>query len=148
MCLKFQLTSMSTRPTVAMAMCWASARILTVSTPAATYASASFLGLGIKLERLDVRLGHGGKSLADLGRCRGELLHRQGRQDEDTFTSDEGIHEPDGVLGELVVHAATQDRRVRVDPQLHSRILSKVIVSMCLILPRTALTPRSCPPNA
>ena len=70
-----------------------------------------------------MRLGHGGKSLADLGWYRGKLLHRQGGEDEETLTSDEGIHDPDRVLGELVDHAATQHRGVRVDPQLQSRIL-------------------------
>jgi len=68
-----------------------------------------FLGLGIQLERLDVRLGHGGKPPSDPGRCRGELLYCQGGQDEDTFTFDETLHEPDGVFGELFVLAATQD---------------------------------------
>ena len=62
----------------------------------------------IKLERLDVRLVHGGKSSTDLLGCRDELLHRQGGQDEDACTADEAVHEPDRVLGALFVLAATQ----------------------------------------
>lgn len=34
-------------------------------------------GLGIELERLNIRLGHGGQSRADLGWGCSEFLHRQ-----------------------------------------------------------------------
>ena len=88
-----------------------------------------FLGLGIKLERLNVLLGNGGKPSSDPGRCRGEFLYCQGGEDEDTFTLDEALHESDGVFGELFVLATTQDRGVGVDPDLHGGILSGVILS-------------------
>ena len=103
------------------------------------------LPLGIKLQRLNVRLGHGGTSPADLGWCRGQLLNGEAGHDEDEVTSDEAIHEADGVLGELFVLTATQNRGVRVDPQLHGPSLPAVIVSR---LRHAARVLSSCLPNA
>lgn len=89
-----------------------------------------FNRLGIKLQRLDVRFGHGGKSPADRGRCRRQLLHREAGQDENTLTSDEALHKPDGVLRELFVLAPAHDRGVCVDPDRHRRMLTDVTVSI------------------
>ncbi len=130
MCLKFQLTSTSTRPTVAIAMCWAVRPHLGCEHACGNVCFCKLLGLGIKLKRFDVCFGHGGKSPADRGRCRRQLLHREAGQDENTFTSDEAFHKPDGVLRELFVLAAAHDRGVCVDPDLHGRMLSEVAISI------------------
>jgi hypothetical protein len=123
MCLKFQLTRTSTRPTVAMAMCCASARILDGSTPAVRYGLRKVSGLRVKRERLEVRLRNGRKPPPNPDwRCR-QFLDGETGQHQDSVTADKTIQEADGVLGKLRVFTASQDRRVGVNPQPHRHIL-------------------------
>ena len=116
---KFQLTSTSTRATFAMALCWASARIVALST-GSNICVCEIPGLSVKLKRLDVCFRAPRQSTADLGRCGGQLLHSEGGHDKDEFTLNELLHEPDPVLRELFILAATGDRSFRIDPNLMS----------------------------
>ena len=59
--------------------------------------------LGVELERLDVRLRHRSEMLEHLIRGGGQFLHRKSGHDEDEIASHKTLHEPDGILGELVV---------------------------------------------
>ena len=83
-------------------------------------------GLGIKLKRFDVHLRHSGESPTNLDWGLAQLVQREAGENQDKLASDKALHEPNGVLGKLLVLAATQDRCVRVDPGLQRSILSEL----------------------
>ena len=76
--------------------------------------------LGIEPESLDERLRHRGKMRAHIVRCCRQFLHREIGHDENEVASAETLHEPDGMLRELVVLAASDHGGVYVDPGLHT----------------------------
>ena len=106
MCLKFQLTNTLTRATVAMAICGSSGT-----------AASRWAGQRLSARRPALNLGT-----------------RENGQDEDVLTSDEVFHEPEGGLRELLILAATQDRRVRVWQSRSLMIASYASSPLTLVL--------------
>ena len=80
----------------------------------------------------------------DVGRRRSELLDGQVGQDEDMFASDEALHQPERVLGELF-----SSQPPRTEASVWTRIFMDALYSTsssCLMLPGVRAV-RQCLPN-
>ena len=86
-------------------------------------APGQFIGLRRQSNRLDVGLWNLRQSVAYRRWRRFKLAKRQFRENEPEIAANERVHEPSGMDAELLVLAAADDRRVRVDATNHGLIL-------------------------